>query len=114
MIVRLKKTVHHPPRLKREAGYIVYGIEEGSYRLVNEDAEPCLYDFELFEVVDERLPEDWLMTEYPDGAVYISPAETNTVGFFEDWHDSVEEARRVFLEVKTRVDTWQKHLPPRA
>jgi len=107
MIVRLKSDTVCPASLRSDKPYIVYGLEEGSYRLVDEEEEPILHEQALFDILDDRLPSDWIRTEYEDGALYVEPPETSEPGFYEDWHDGILEARTVFAVVRRRIDEWQ-------
>lgn len=77
--------------------YEVLGIEADWLRLLNDRAEPVLYDPACFQVIDASEPVDWeSMAE--DGVRYAYPPGWGRPGFFEDWHDGVPEVRRQFSE----------------
>lgn len=113
MLVRLDPYARRPPRLVHGKDYVVYGIEEGAYRLINEGDEPILYEPEDFTVIDDRLPSDWVSEDTPDGTLDVGPAESHVPGFYVDWHDGIPDALRVFERVERRVDDWHARLPPR-
>jgi uncharacterized protein YbjT (DUF2867 family) len=77
--------------------YEVLGIEADWLRLLNDRVEPVLYDPLVFEVIDAAEPGDWL-SAFEDGVRYAYPFSWGRPGFFEDWHDGVEEVRRQFAE----------------
>ncbi|MBV2124671.1 MAG: hypothetical protein KUF75_05945 [Candidatus Thiodiazotropha sp. (ex Ctena orbiculata)] len=72
--------------------YLVIGIDDESYRIVDDCLEPTLYRKELFDVLESNYPESWLKTEYEDGEYYIEPPELSAIGFYEDYFDGVESA----------------------
>lgn len=79
-------------RLTPEKIYLVIGIDDESYRIVDDCFEPTLYRKELFDVLETGYPESWIKTEYEDGEYYIEPPELSGIGFYEDYFDGVESA----------------------
>ena len=77
--------------------YEVLGIEANWLRLLNDRVEPVLYDSVLFEVIEFAEPEDWV-SAVEDGVRYAYSPKWSNPGFFEDWHDGIEEVRRQFSE----------------
>ena len=88
--------------------YDVIGIEADYYRILTDDGEPVLYEPGFFLVVDASEPEEWVSTLGEEGERYAYPPELNTVGFFEDWHDGDEKARRIFSEYLRRRESEGK------
>lgn len=89
MFVRLTRD-HHG--LTRGRTYGVIGIEADSYRLLNDNGGPFLYDRDCFEVVDPAMPADWIVTRGDEGEIYAYPPALGRPGFFEDFHDQITEA----------------------
>ena len=83
--------------------YTVLGIEADSYRILNDQSEPCLYDPTVFLVIDSSEPDFWVSNSGDDGERYAYPPEWNHAGYFEDWHDNVPGVRDSFrLTLNTR------------
>ncbi len=49
-----------PALLSPQREYAVIGIEADSFRIVNDDGEPCLYDHTLFAILDDSEPAFWI------------------------------------------------------
>lgn len=81
--------------LTQGAEYEVLGIEGDWFRLVNDRGEPVLFDPTGFEITDLTEPEDWIISE-EEGLRYAYPEPWNRAGFFEDWHEGVQEVRDRF------------------
>lgn len=102
MIVKLRQTVPPPDRLTPGQWYPVIGIEADSYRILNDDGRPYLYEPDMFDVIDPREPEDWVAETGLDGERYAYPAALNRPGFFEDFHDGDPEAVTTFWQCVNR------------
>ncbi len=85
--------------------YVVLGIEADSYRILNEEGCPYLYGPSGFEVIDKSNPKYWVCETGEDDEMYCYPKEWNRPGFFEDYFDNVQEARKVFDEVLAKEYT---------
>jgi hypothetical protein len=72
--------------------YLVVGIDDLYYRIVNDNKEPILYKKELFDVIDALVPKNWVRQDYSDGEFYLHPPEFSEVGFFEDFFDGNQSA----------------------
>ena len=107
MLVRLKPRVARPRRLARDREYLVVGLDDGHFRVVNEGGEPVLYERALFDIVEPSLPCGWVRQEHPDGEYFLDPPETSGVGFYEDLHDRDDQAVEVFNHVWERLVRWQ-------
>jgi hypothetical protein len=83
--------------------YLVVGISDRSYRLLDDSGEPYLYPREWFEVIEPHIPEDWVRTDYPEGEYCIDPPEVYHPGFYEDYFDDDPEARRLFQLIRERL-----------
>ncbi|MCH8823617.1 MAG: hypothetical protein IH984_08935 [Planctomycetes bacterium] len=84
--------------LGREYGVI--GIEADWYRIINDEGDPCLYEPDCFSVIDPTEPTFWDCKFGEEGERYCYPTSWNRVGFFEDYHDSVQSVVRQF---------WREH-----
>lgn len=82
--------------LKIDKIYNVLGIEADFLRIIDEDGYPYLYPADIFIIVDQIAPDDWV-TEFGDeNEKYSYPVELNKVGFFEDYFDKKEYAINSF------------------
>jgi len=91
MKVRYKKIGEYQgPEMTIGKDYDVLGIEGNYYRVIDDSGKPYLYDPEQFEVLDNSEPKCWC-TEYIDGDRYSYPKKWNQRGFFEDYHDGVQD-----------------------
>lgn len=96
--------------------YEVLGIAADYFRILNDPEskpysnDPVLFDQECFEVTDATEPSFWVCSVGEDGERYCYPPEWNSIGFFEDYHDGVEEVRKQFWEDLRRYYplTWQE------
>jgi hypothetical protein len=108
MKVQLKpnylKIDKHKHRLILGKIYDVIGIEADEYRILNENNEPILYPPKIFDLIDTKEPEEWITVYGKDGERYSYPKELNRVGFFEDYFDDDEKAKKDFNDyIKNRV-----------
>ncbi len=78
--------------------YPVLGIEADDYRIINDFGRPFLYPHRLFTIVDDELPDDWIIETGEEGERYAYPAAMNTRGFFDDLFDGEPEANAVFWQ----------------
>ncbi len=99
MIVKLCGEVSQYPELTPGQPYPVLGIEADDLRILNDQGRPYLYARELFEVVDDREPEDWVNELGEDEERYAYPQLLNGAGFFEDFFDGKPEAVTTFWRV---------------
>lgn len=76
--------------------YEVIGIEADDYRLLNDGGLPYLYPAQLFDLVDESMPEEWHISYGEEGEQYAYAPELNAAGFFEDYFESDPTAVLVF------------------
>ena len=99
MIVKLKKD-YKKYNLVADKNYNVLGIEADDYRIINENNEPILYPTEIFDIIDNTEPDDWI-TEYgEDGERYSYPKELMSIGFFEDYFDG---NKKVEMDLKNYI-----------
>lgn len=106
MLVRVRRTTKDTQGLTTGVEYLVVQISDLSYRLVNDDGDPVLYRKDRFVVVDDRIPNDWVRDEYPDGEYFAGPPETETRGFWERWHDRDPEAQRIATDSWNKLAIW--------
>ena len=76
--------------------YVVVGLDNDYFRIIDNNDEPLLYPKGLFTIVDDTIPEDWVREDYPDGEYYIDPPEFSKPGFYEDYFDGVPSALSAF------------------
>ena len=99
MIVKLKKTRAQYRDLTSGQPYVVIGIEADEFRILNDAGRPFLYPPNLFSIVDDREPNDWVTEIGDDGERYSYPPPLNKPGFFEDFFDQKAKAVATFWRV---------------
>ncbi|WP_163832156.1 hypothetical protein [Spartinivicinus ruber] len=91
----------YQPGLTSNRIYNVLGMDHDSYRILADDGEPYMYPKELFEVIDDNIPSNWVRREFEDGEYYLDPPELSELYFYEDYFDgvpSVVERFRMYLK----------------
>lgn len=91
------------PRLRIGHEYLVVGLSDQSFRLVDEDREPVLFPRDSFDVTDATIPDDWVRDDGRDDDFYIDPPECAKPGFYEDYFDHVPSAVATFERVLARL-----------
>jgi hypothetical protein len=99
MIVKLRRTNARYRGLTPGQPYVVIGIEDDDFRILNDAGRPYLYSPGLFNLLDAREPADWVTELSDDGERYAYPAPLNDPGFFEDFFDDKSKAVRTFWQV---------------
>ncbi|PYS25093.1 MAG: hypothetical protein DMG11_23550 [Acidobacteria bacterium] len=102
MIVKLKKRNPQFRDLTVRQPYLVIGIEADDFRILNDAGRPFLYPRNLFSLIDNREPSDWVNEIGDDGERYSYPLPLNRPGFFEDFFDQKARAVRTFWRVVNR------------
>jgi hypothetical protein len=102
MKVRLREQLDHQ-RLSLGKEYLVVGLDDTYFRLVDDDGEPVLHEKALFDILDSTIPTDWITRNGDDGDYYTDPPELAAPGFYERWHDRDPSARAKFAEVFDRL-----------
>lgn len=92
MIVKLTKNSAQYPDLSTEREYAVIGVEANDLRILNDRGQPYLYPSALFDIMDDRLPENWVLEFGESGEKYAYPPALNGVGFFEDFFEHKPQA----------------------
>ncbi|MFO0756332.1 MAG: hypothetical protein U0359_07555 [Byssovorax sp.] len=86
------------------AMYTVIGLDDEHFRVLNDRDEPVLYPKFLFDVVDSRVPKDWVRREDADGAYYVDPIECAIPGFYEDYFDGRPAAVAAFQAAMKKMN----------
>ncbi|MBI9016446.1 MAG: hypothetical protein JEZ07_04205 [Phycisphaerae bacterium] len=84
--------------LTLEETYIVVGIDQDCLRIVNDNGNPVLYPSFLFDIIDDKIPDDWIVSIEEDGKMYCDPPCLSGRDFYVDWFNGVLEARSIFDE----------------
>jgi hypothetical protein len=108
MIVKLKKRNAGYKDLKFGQPYVVIGIEADHLRILNDAGRPFLYPPELFLLIDESEPLDWITKFGNDGERYSYPPPLNKEGFFEDYFDQEAKAVATFWRVVNQLAGGQR------
>jgi hypothetical protein len=82
--------------------YVVIGIEADEFRILNDAGRPYLYSPNLFRMLDNHEPADWISQFGEDGERYAYPTLLNKPGFFEDFFDGQPKAVGTFWRVVNR------------
>ena len=105
MLVRALPNAHDPlpdgrtnPSITIDKLYVVIGIVDNYYGVVDDDGEPIWFPRSIFDVIDGWIPDEWVLKE-ADEVCSCKPAEFSRRGFFERWHDGYARERQVFAEV---------------
>jgi hypothetical protein len=75
----------------------------------DDDGTPCLFPFSLFEVVDEKVPDDWCLeplnsSYFGEGSFMLGPKEfADYEGFWDKYHDGEPEAEKIFADVLKKI-----------
>lgn len=72
--------------------YVVIGLDEEYYRIVDDYGEPVLFEKFMFNVVDDAIPDDWIWQRNSDDDYCADPPGLNVRGFYEDFFDRKEYA----------------------
>ncbi len=102
MIVKLKNRNRRYRDLTPGQPYVVIGIEADEFRILNDAGRPFLYSPDLFSVVDDREPADWITEIGDDGERYAYPPPLSKPGFFEDFFDQKAKAVATFWRIVNR------------
>ncbi|MCP4105366.1 MAG: hypothetical protein GY749_07505 [Desulfobacteraceae bacterium] len=87
-------TILHKLTVGKE--YEVLGIEADSYRLLDDQNDPVLFDPYSFEISDPTEPDFWNCEIGEDGERYCYPREWLKKNIIESFHDKTEAARQRF------------------
>jgi hypothetical protein len=85
------------------AEYLVVGLCDEYFRVVDDLGDPMLYPRQLFEILDSTIPSDWVCDRDEDGYTYIDPPECARPGFYEDVADRRSAALATFARVLERL-----------
>lgn len=80
------------PALTEGNIYTVYSISPSAYRIISDDGEPLLFDTRRFEVVDERIDDDWERTGEGENVYYAPSSEHLEEYWAEDYFNYVPQA----------------------
>lgn len=73
-------------------------------RLVGEqEPEPVLHPLQQFEVVDNRIPRNWVVTVRPSAGIVIGPEPWMAPGFWERFFDGDAHARAIFEAERLKI-----------
>jgi hypothetical protein len=119
-VVAVKKKAPDGRRLSLTIGkeYEVLGIEADSYRIITDPhatpwgSDPVLFDPGCFKITDPSEPAFWVCSYGSDGERYCYPGEWGEPGFFEHYHDGIENVRKRFWEDLRRYfpEVWKEHV----
>ena len=76
--------------------YELIGIEDSSFRIVDESGEPALHPKSCFLECENIPPHDWKYHDFGDGVYSYYPPEFASIGFFEDHADGEQTAVQSF------------------
>ena len=73
--------------LRRGKEYVVLGLDDQYFRVLNNEEEPVLFPRSAFIVLDDHVPEDWVWRRYSDGQFLANPPEMASRGFYDAFFD---------------------------
>ena len=75
-----------------------------SYRLMsNNNSTPAIFDAQQFEVVSNKIPDEWCFDFVSPNYVGITPKAWIHDGFWEDYFNGEPEAEKIFRETRDRL-----------
>jgi len=83
--------------------YRVLELSKEDIRVMNDVGEPGLYPLSWFSVVDDRWPDDWIVTIGTEGERTATPKVLSENYFWERYFDGDKEA---ILALKRRLLKW--------
>lgn len=83
--------------------YRVLELRNDEVRIMNDQGFPPLYPLTWFSVVDDRWPDDWVVTTDAEGGRSVSPQVFSGAYFFERYFDGDRQAVRI---LKGRLSEW--------
>ena len=100
MKVIANSKANQTPHLTPGQVYIVVGLDQEAYRVLNDNEEPILYEKSMFELDedDSNLPSSWIREDFGDGEYFINPPELSARGFYEDFFDGIPSANAMFKD----------------
>jgi hypothetical protein len=84
--IRISKKAISYKRVIPGKKYLLLGISNKYYRVLDEDNEPALYPKPWFDKIFQ-IPLNWIKEKHTKGEYHIYPPELNEKGFFEKWFD---------------------------
>lgn len=77
-----------------------------TFRFLGDDKmSPALFDANQFELVSNKIPEEWCVKFVPGSYFKLTPKAWANDGFWEDYSDCDAEAERIFNEVAKKIVT---------
>ena len=83
--------------------YRVIELSPNKFRVMNDVGEPGLYPSSWFSVIDDRWPDDWVVTVEVDGERTVGPKAFTEDYFWERYFDGDKKA---ILALKRRLVQW--------
>lgn len=105
-----QKNIH----LKLNSNYVVVNINFSFYNQATtiglcsiSDGIPRLWDLGFFEIVNARIPADWVFSVFRNEYFSLEPQEFYD-DFWEDFHDGKEEAEKIFENVFKKIQQFHR------
>ena len=116
---RDRKSEDKDPSLTLGKTYLVFGVtfRPNSLQqptlvsiLRDSDETPALFEIQFFDIVNEHLPDNWIFYPFKHfgvspGYYELSPKEF-TGDFWDRFHDSDEQAEKIFQQVKKKLEQF--------
>lgn len=76
----------------------IYPGKDVLYRMVgdNPDKSPALHNSSQFEIVSGKLSSNWIVYQFKDGTLILSPKAWQSLGFWEDCYDGDPAALEIY------------------
>ena len=102
MIVQARGLANQALHLTPNKKYLVVGLDHDSFRVINDNQEPVIYDKNMFDVIESSLPTDWVWERFAKDEYYANPPEMSAPGFYEDWFDRMPASQLAFSKYLMR------------
>lgn len=103
MKIQFKEDVFSKKGLKKGQVYNVISISINQnqkkflYRIIDSEGTPALYENHLFDIIDNKLDSDWIISFNEEfNVINIMPASISYKGFWEDYFNDEDNAVKIF------------------
>jgi hypothetical protein len=103
MIVRAKANIRYNDYLTPGKDYVVIGLDEESFRVIDDKGEPVPFPRLLFNILDGAIPSDWIWEEVCDTEFQAEPSELHSPGFYDDFFAGKQSAVKKLDSYLSRI-----------
>jgi hypothetical protein len=103
MKIQIKEDVVSKKGLRKGQVYNVISISINQnqkkflYRIIDSEGTPALYENHLFDIIDNKLDSDWIISFNEEfNVINIMPSSISYKGFWEDYFNDEDDAVKIF------------------